>query len=185
MPVQIGAKSHNFSDPTGLLNDCHRRIEMFMHSLQAVGEAMESPPTEDVRRALDTALRYFAQAAPKHTADEEDSLFPRMRQVDSSEVRSAFAELDELEHDHREAESLHAEVERLGKQYLEIDRLSADDIQRFRTSVASLLKIYERHIRVEDERIFPLAARILPDHQKSAIAEEMANRRKVKIDSCQ
>jgi hypothetical protein len=30
MPVQIGAKTHNFSDPTGLLSDCHRRIEMFL-----------------------------------------------------------------------------------------------------------------------------------------------------------
>jgi hypothetical protein len=28
MPVQIGAKAHTFSDPTGLLSDCHRRIEM-------------------------------------------------------------------------------------------------------------------------------------------------------------
>jgi len=24
MPVQIGAKAHSFSDPTGLLYDCHR-----------------------------------------------------------------------------------------------------------------------------------------------------------------
>ena len=30
MPVQIGTETHNFSDPTGLLRDCHRRIEMFL-----------------------------------------------------------------------------------------------------------------------------------------------------------
>lgn len=35
MPVQIGAKAHSFSDPTGLLSDCHRRIEMFLESLQS------------------------------------------------------------------------------------------------------------------------------------------------------
>jgi hypothetical protein len=37
MPVQIGAKAHSFSDPTGLLSDCHRRIEMFLGSLQTSG----------------------------------------------------------------------------------------------------------------------------------------------------
>ena len=33
MPVQIGAPGHNFSDPTGLLSDGHRRIEMFLRVL--------------------------------------------------------------------------------------------------------------------------------------------------------
>ena len=28
MPVQIGSKANDFSDPTGLMSDCHRRIEM-------------------------------------------------------------------------------------------------------------------------------------------------------------
>ena len=32
MPVQIGAQAHNFSDPTGLLSDCHRRIDMFLEA---------------------------------------------------------------------------------------------------------------------------------------------------------
>jgi Hemerythrin HHE cation binding domain len=75
MPVQIGATAHNFSDPTGLLSDCHRRIEMFLRSLQTV--ASGGPKLdEERRRALDLALRYFREAAPKHTADEEESLFP-------------------------------------------------------------------------------------------------------------
>jgi len=38
MPVQIGAVIHNFSDPTGLLSDCHRRIEtMYLHSFCRIG----------------------------------------------------------------------------------------------------------------------------------------------------
>ena len=37
MPVQIGAQTHNFTDPTGLLSDCHRRVEMFLGTLVAVG----------------------------------------------------------------------------------------------------------------------------------------------------
>ena len=46
MPVQIGAQSHSFSDPTGLLSDCHRRIEMF---LELSNEWLRSSITGDGR----------------------------------------------------------------------------------------------------------------------------------------
>ena len=49
MPVQIGAQSHSFSDPTGLLSDCHRRIEMFLGALERVASVIDRPLTEDVR----------------------------------------------------------------------------------------------------------------------------------------
>jgi len=106
MPVQIGAKTHNFTVPTGLLSDCHRRVEMFLRMLVRVAEVIDRPATEETSRALESALRYFAQAAPKHTADEEQSLFPRLRRIDDPEIRSAFAKLDRLEEDHRWAEPL-------------------------------------------------------------------------------
>src|SRR5690348_7525687 len=78
MSVQIGAPVHSFSNPTGLLSDCHRRIEMFLGSLEAVAKTIHRPLTEETAQALTLALRYFRQAAPKHTADEEESLFPYM-----------------------------------------------------------------------------------------------------------
>ena len=75
MPVQIGAKAHPFSDPTGLLSDCHRRIEMFLGALEGVASVIDRPLTKETRAALDSALRHFREAAPKHTADEQESLF--------------------------------------------------------------------------------------------------------------
>src|SRR5215470_13356046 len=97
MPVQIGAKAHSFTDPTGLLSDCHRRVEMFLGSLAAVAQIIDQPLTGETRQALEAALRYFSEAAPKHTADEEDSLFPRLRRIDNAEIRSALEKLDKLE----------------------------------------------------------------------------------------
>jgi len=181
MPVQIGAKAHNFTDPTGLLSDCHRRVEMFLGMLQAVGEAMDQPAAEETSWSLQSALRYFGEAAPKHTADEEDSLFPRLRQLDHPEIHSAFSAIDKLECDHRWTISLHDKVERLGAQYLSTGRLSDDEITEFRSLVASLTAMYQEHIRVEEELIFPLAARVLSDTEKTAIGIEMAGRRKVKF----
>lgn len=181
MPVQIGAKSPNFTDPTGLLSDCHRRVEMFLGMLEAVGEVIDQPATEEINRALESALRYFGEAAPKHTADEEDSLFPRLRQLDHPEVQSAFAALDKLEDDHRWAISLHDNVERLGAQYLSTGKLSDNEIAEYRSSVASLAAMYKQHIRVEEELVFPLAARVLSATEKTAIGNEMADRRQVKL----
>src|SRR5438270_8647295 len=156
MTVQIGDTARSFNDPTGLLSDCHRRIEMFMRSLGAVANTLDSPPTEESRRALETALRYFREAAPKHTADEEESLFPRLRAVDSPDVERAFSNLDELEDDHRWAETLHAQVETLGLEYLSRGELTHARIEDFRSSVAQLSTMYERHIAVEDGLLFPL-----------------------------
>ena len=181
MPVQIGAKTHNFTDPTGLLSDCHRRIEMFMGTLGTVAAVIDRPPAEDTARALESALRYFGEAAPKHTADEEVSLFPRLRQIGIPEIDSAFAELEHLEDEHRWSAQLHADIERLGVRYLSMGKLSDIEIEQFRTAVTSLAAMYKRHIGVEDELVFPLAARMLSDAEKSAIAEEMAGRRKVKL----
>jgi hemerythrin-like domain-containing protein len=181
MPVQIGAKTHNFSDPTGLLSDCHRRIEMFLGTFEAVAKLIDRPATEETSRALESALRYFTQAAPKHTADEEESLFPRLRQVQHPEVQSAFSQLEQLEDEHRWAAPLHARVARLGAQYLAAGSLSSPEVEEFRKAVASLASMYKEHIRFEDQLVFPLAVRMLSDADKSAIADEMAGRRNVRI----
>jgi hemerythrin-like domain-containing protein len=157
MPVQIGAKSHSFSDPTGLLSDCHRRIEMFLGTLEQVALVIDRPLTEDTRPALDSALRYFREAAPKHTADEEVSLFPRMRQMQDLDIENAIQRLELLEHDHVLAGSLHAEVEELGQRYLATGSLEAAGVEAFRKAIASLASIYKQHIEIEDNLVFPLA----------------------------
>jgi hemerythrin-like domain-containing protein len=181
MPVQIGAPTHDFSDPTGLLSDCHRRIEMFLGALNAVARVIDRPLADDASRALDSALRYFREAAPKHTSDEEESLFPRLRQVHHSDVQFALSRLDALEEEHRQAAPLHAEIERLGQQCLSRGSLSPEEAGAFHKAVAALVSMYEQHISVEDSLVFPLAARLLSQTDKAAIANEMATRRKVRL----
>jgi hemerythrin-like domain-containing protein len=181
MPVQIGASTHNFTDPTGLLSDCHRRVEMFLGALEALAGVIDGPATEGTRQALEAALHYFAQAAPKHTADEEESLFPRLRQIHEPEVEAAFSQLEQLEDEHRWAAPLHAEVDRLGTQYLSSGSLSRSEVGDFRKAVASLAAMYKQHIRVEESLVFPLASRMLSDADKVDIAGEMAARRRVRL----
>ncbi len=154
---------------------------MFMRSLENVAKVIDSPPDEETRTALETALRYFHEAAPKHTADEEESLFPRLRQLRSPEVENAFSRLEELEGEHRWAEPLHAKVEELGGKYLISGELSNAEVAAFRVAIAQLSAMYQRHIAVEDESLFPVAAKALSDGDKQAIAAEMAKRRAVPL----
>lgn len=154
---------------------------MFMRSLEGIARVIDSPPDEETRRALETALQYFHEAAPKHTADEEESLFPRLRELRSPQVENAFSRLEELEGEHRWAEPLHAKVEEVGGEYLIRGELPEAQAAEFRAAVAELSAMYQRHIVVEDETLFPVAARALSDADKQTIAAEMAKRRAVPL----
>jgi hemerythrin-like domain-containing protein len=89
--------------------------------------------------------------------------------------------LELLEQDHLMAGSLHAQVEALGQRYLSTGSLEAAGVEAFRKAIASLVSIYKQHINIEDELVFPLAARLLSSTEKAAIADEMAARREVKM----
>ena len=75
MLTQIGQKKESdFSEPLGMLQDCHKRILYFLKTLVTLaGTGTGQPLDQDRRISLEKALRYFREAAPKHTADEEES----------------------------------------------------------------------------------------------------------------
>ena len=81
MPVQIGARRDcGFDDPLGMLQDCHRRIEHFLKVLSTVADRARGRALDtDESSALEAALHYFRVGGVRHTADEEESLFPRLR----------------------------------------------------------------------------------------------------------
>jgi iron-sulfur cluster repair protein YtfE (RIC family) len=104
MPVQIGQKPESgFNNPLGLLSDCHRRIERFLDVLVRLctkGAGAFMTPPEII--AMEKALQYFRESGPKHTADEEESLFPRLRQVSGG--KAVLKCIEKLETDHETAD---------------------------------------------------------------------------------
>lgn len=151
---------------------------MFLGTLVRLSEFNGRELDDEARAALEASLKYFREAAPKHTADEEESLFPRMRRMKRVEVEEAIRKLDPLEKEHRRADVLHAEVNEVGNRWVSQGRLDASDAQRLQADVAELAGIYKDHIRIEDEIVFPVAGRLLPVVEKAAIAREMEGRRK-------
>ena len=72
-------------------------------------------------------------------------------------------------------------MEELGHRYLATGSLEAAGVEAFRKAIASLVSIYKQHIGIEDNLVFPLAARLLSSTDKFAIANEMAARRELRL----
>jgi hemerythrin-like domain-containing protein len=183
MPVTIGAPpAPDFSKPIELLSDCHRRIERFLGALlQVTEQARGGEMTEIQQRDWQAALAYFRNAAPRHTADEEESLFPRLRARGAPEVAKALADLERLESDHERASYLHELVDMLGRRWVEQKRLDTSEIYQLLDALEQLRELYQGHIALEDESLFPIAAVLLSEQEKAEMGMEMARRRGVDV----
>lgn len=140
------------------------------------------PLTEPQQSELRAALDYFAEAAPKHTADEEESVFPRLRRSKDEAAEHALDLVTTLEHDHEEADAHHRAIDALGRRWLTAGQLTSDDIHDFGNRLQVLQAIYGRHIAIEDRELFPAAARLLSPEELRSIGREMAARRGVLSD---
>jgi hemerythrin-like domain-containing protein len=177
LAVQIGAKPDSgFDNPIGMLIDCHRRIERFLQILFGVAERARGRELADGEKtAIEAALLYFRVGGRRHTADEEESLFPRLR---AEAGASAFEELSKLESDHDEANSLHAAVDTLYTKWIAVGVLEPTDERRLLASTSRLKQLYEEHIQVEESQVFPRAANALDEPTIAEIGREFANRRR-------
>jgi hemerythrin-like domain-containing protein len=176
------AADHGFNEPLGLLSDCHRRIERFLGALVLVAgrEGAQLEPAD--RRLLESALHYFATAAPRHTADEEESLFPRLRACGDPQAASALDAVERLESDHRAAEEHHAAVDNIGRRWLTEGTLGAAEAATLVRHLEALQRIYGAHIALEDRELFPTAGRLLSTGDLEAMGREMASRRGVPFE---
>jgi hemerythrin-like domain-containing protein len=174
MPIQIGQTEPGCEDPVGLMTACHRRIERFLRTLCDVaqtGGRLEGEREE----AFSRALRYFREAAPQHTADEEQDLFPAVLRA----APVAAASVQGLEQDHHRAAELHSLVDRVGREWLSSGFLEESDLGGLRQALSELDRIYREHIRIEESEVFPLASRVLEQPEIERIGRRMAQRRGV------
>jgi hemerythrin-like domain-containing protein len=178
MPIAIGqAVESDFHDPLGMLSDCHRRIARFLETLINVAEQVNGGAlNEQQHEALETALKYFREAAPKHTADEEDSLFPRLR-IRAMATGKRLGLMTILHSDHVAVVSRHDAVDDLGRKWLSNGQLTNDEAPRLLDLLHGLRETYQEHIEIEETKLFPFAAKILTPRDLQEMGKEMAQRR--------
>jgi len=176
MAIQIGAKPDSgFDDPIGMLIDCHRRIERFLGILCAVIlRAGGRELTEEEKSAVMTAIHYFQQGGQRHTSDEEESLFPRLRGKSIPAVES----IARLQTEHRQATRLHNSIERLYLAWISSGQLTLDEENRLLSETRQLKDLYDAHIQIEENTVFPYAAETLDTQTLAAIGQEFSRRRR-------
>lgn len=156
--------------PLDHLLACHRRIEQRLDALERIAAHAAKRPDEAVR-SLDGVFRFFDTAGALHTADEEESVFPRLAgRIEQPE--KAF--LAGLEHDHTTAHGLWTELRALAA--TERDHSWAP---RFQGTIERLVSLYRRHIAKEDDLLQSLGQVHLSSADLAEISSEMKRRRSV------
>jgi hemerythrin-like domain-containing protein len=175
MAIQIGARPDSgFDDPLGMLKDCHRRIESFLAILRIVADRAKGRSLEDGEQsAVEAAVRYFRLGGQRHTADEEESLFPRLC-ASSNSLAEAICRLED---DHRDADALHVSIERLYSAWISAGTLTPENERHLLSETGRLKQLYTEHIHVEETLVFPHAAQVLDSRALAAIGSEFSARR--------
>jgi hemerythrin-like domain-containing protein len=185
MAITIGAKPESdYTDPLGLLGDCHRRIECFLELLATITRSARGGAlSAEQRKAMETARVYFKNAAPRHTLDEEESLFPRLRAASDPRAAATLSLIEHLHTDHEAADEVHREVDALVKRWLVEGVLATEMARHLAGLLDSLSNIYQQHIAVEESQVFPLAGRVLSPAALEQMGREMAARRGIDLSA--
>lgn len=171
----------DFTNPLGLLVHCHERIEAQLERLERAGDLLRTGDTSSlpgVFAAIDMACTHFAIAGVKHTEDEDISLFPRLRERGGAAGEDAMAAMAELESQHRTAETIHEDLDELVRRLPRDGSADIRELDHFNGLVADLTMLYRPHIQIENNLVFPVAARVLPACEIQALGQEMRDRRK-------
>jgi hemerythrin-like domain-containing protein len=167
IPVsQIGqiAKHAGPELPLEHLKACHRRIEDRLAVLERVADHFSVNPTEALE-ALDRCFTFFESNGARHTADEEESVFPRILPR-LGQTESALVE--DLKQQHTAAEALYAELRSIEP---------VAEAEQFSKLVKQFCELYRAHIQAEDTMLIPAAAAVLALRDLSEISSEMRARR--------
>lgn len=180
MPVQIGQAEPGFDDPVGLMTACHRRIKNFLKTLRIAAELAEQRDLEpEELEAVSRALHYFRDAAPNHTADEEQDVFPALLRHEPSSTETVEA----LLRDHHRADALHQQVNDIGEVWLREGRIQLARYRELVDALTQLEGLYAEHIRTEETELFPRASQVLSRAEFTAIGVKMAERRGMRYEA--
>lgn len=151
-----------------LLMECHGRIREHLELAIRLTE-VEAPPG-DVAACATRLVRYFGEALPLHSADEDESIARRLGPA------SLEQELETIRLDH---ERIHRLLEGLLATWRRIELEPAalrSEREAARCSALELAKRFRSHLELEETRVFPAVAR-LPAAEQAAIVQELRARR--------
>lgn len=177
--IQIQTKSSqaDLQEETAIdaLLGCHDRIRHFTQLSQKLARAA-GQPAADIAQVAEKVHRYFTVALPLHEADENVSLDPRVRRsVPEERLKEASAEMV------RQHKDIDEVVEQLIPMWQTL-RQNPDALASLAPALADrsdrLNTLFESHLALEEQTIFPAIREFLSQADLDAIRAEMKERRK-------
>lgn len=176
MKLRIGG----FAPPQGdenavaLLLACHQRIRHFTSLSQKLSEAA-GLPLEQIVDAAARTRRYFTEALPKHSADEEGSVAPRLLERNLSDEERAAVESMVRQHSEIDATlaSLIGHWSELEERPGLLPQIAAELAQL----TSKLQAQWDEHLGLEERLVFPAMARELSEAELAQVLSEMRRRR--------
>ena len=165
--------------PLEMLAACHIRIESRCSTLQKLVDHLKQHGNdEQARSAASGILRYFDTAAVQHHEDEEQDLFPALiESMAGSDAVCIRGITDGLAADHQKLEAL---WQRLRATLISV--AAGDEASLSSDAVDAFVDLYARHLRYEEDHVFPMAARLLGDKELDLIGRAMRKRRGIADD---
>jgi hemerythrin-like domain-containing protein len=169
-------ESHcEFDDPIGMLKNVHLKIKRSLHVLWVIADrATGRELTSAEIAAVGSAIACLRVDGKWHTADEEKSLFPRLR---AETMTGDSEELGVLEDNRRQADPLQAMVEGLYSAWISGGALPQKNQQRLQLCTEKLKRLFEQHIQIEEQIVLPRALQVLDTRAIAAIGREFFARR--------
>lgn len=167
--MQLFSTAPSFDDPIGLLMACHNRILGHCDTLARLPGYLSAHGSDDeARQAIRRILRYFHTAARLHHADEEENLFPFLLAHFDFPIHLR-ASLRDLALQHRDLETAWEDLAK------DLEDVSMD--HRRTLSPERFISMHRAHIALENDEIFPIAARLLSVGMLDEIGSAMRTRR--------
>ena len=174
--IKLGTSPAVERDAVDMLLACHQRIRNFTGIATRIADAHGAAGPE-VANAAEAVHRYYAVALPLHEQDENDSVYPRLRRklTDENERASLQAMVDQHG-------PIHEVVAKLLPRWEELKRAPEKlngYVDELREDAERLQELWNEHLALEEEIVFPLIRARLSDDDLRDIHAEMKRRRNV------
>jgi iron-sulfur cluster repair protein YtfE (RIC family) len=163
-----------FAEPAHALADCHERIRHFVTVAVRLARSTQASPRIIVDTAS-TLRRYFGAALPLHERDEEDCVAPRL--LEARPGRAVEHAVARMAGDHRAIDETIGELDSM---WARITVRPADLIdlgEDLRAKARMLSSLYEGHLQLEEETIWPAIVEHVPDGTRRAMLRAIRERR--------
>lgn len=177
MLADFAGKPPTFEHPFALMRACHRRIEQRLGLLNGLPERLADADPAIRAQAfavLHGVHAFLSTIGIHHTADEEEDLYPMLRETQDPESVRA---LDELEQEHMRLEPILVAFDRLAGRMVATEAHDEETLSALRRLVVTMGESYQAHIRHEEGTLYPRAELLLPPEQIARLSQGMRDRR--------